>query len=124
MIYLDTHTIVRLYQGRLGKVGDAARRMIERDDVYLPPAAILELEFLHETGRLTVGAMDIVSDLCAELDARVCDAPFASIARIAVREGWTRDPFDRLIVANARLMNAPLATQDATIQKHYSRSVW
>ncbi len=42
----------------------------------------------------------------------------------SLKEGWTRDPFDRLIVANAKAANASLVTKDERILKNYSRAVW
>jgi PIN domain nuclease of toxin-antitoxin system len=36
----------------------------------------------------------------------------------ALDVGWTRDPFDRLLVAHARLRRWRLATADATILEH------
>ena len=37
---------------------------------------------------------------------------------------WTRDVFDRLIVAQAALDAAALVTTDRTIRKHYPKAVW
>lgn len=42
----------------------------------------------------------------------------------ALKESWTRDPFDRLIVANAKAAGAPLITKDERIRKHYRRAIW
>ncbi len=38
--------------------------------------------------------------------------------------GGLSDPFDRLIVANAKARNAPLVTKDERIRRHYSSAVW
>ena len=54
-----------------------------------------------------------------------CDIPFATIASAALDEKWTRDPFDRLIVANAKANGfAWLISADEAIRKHYPRTVW
>ena len=37
---------------------------------------------------------------------------------------WVRDPFDRLIVAQAIANEAPLVTKDEKIRRHYRRAVW
>jgi len=39
-----------------------------------------------------------------ETKLRLCDLPFPLIAAAALDEKWTRDPFDRLIVANAKAL--------------------
>jgi len=41
-----------------------------------------------------------------------------------MKENWGRDPFDRLIVANARAADAVLITKDQRIHMNYPRAVW
>jgi PIN domain nuclease of toxin-antitoxin system len=50
--------------------------------------------------------------------------PFERVVQAALQEKWTRDPFDRLIVAHAKAAHAPLLTVDQTITKHYERAVY
>jgi PIN domain nuclease of toxin-antitoxin system len=124
MIYLDTHVLVRLYLGEAEKLGAAARSAIEEHDLLASPAAILELELLHEIGRLKPTASRVVSALSQDLGLRICDLPFRIVVDHALKEGWVRDPFDRMIVANARASDAPLITKDERIHQHYTRAVW
>ncbi len=86
--------------------------------------AVLELELLHEIGRIEPPASKVIEVLSAEIGLRVCDLPFWVIVQHALQEKWSRDPFDRLIVANARAADATLVTKDARILRHYSRAVW
>jgi acetylornithine deacetylase/succinyl-diaminopimelate desuccinylase-like protein len=37
---------------------------------------------------------------------------------------WTRDPFDRLIVANAMADGATLITADRVILRHFDQAIW
>jgi PIN domain nuclease of toxin-antitoxin system len=47
------------------------------------------------------------------------------VARAALDEKWTRDAFDRIIVAQAKLNGlAPLISSDEEIAEHYPRTVW
>lgn len=124
MIYLDTHVLVRLYFGHTEKLGLAARRAIEKHELLASAAAVLELELLHEIGRLRPAAARVISALEQDLGLRVCDLPFRTIVHYAVGEAWSRDPFDRLIVANAKAGAAPLITIDENIHKHFPRAVW
>jgi len=124
VIYLDTHVLVRLFLGEVGTLGAAARRSIEEDDIAASAAAVLELEFLHEIGRLRPPAAKVVSALTADIGLRVCDLPFRTVVDHALKENWTRDPFDRLIVANAKAAGAPLVTKDDRIRRHYPQCVW
>ncbi len=124
MIYLDTHVLVHLYFGDAGKLGSSARRAVEKQDLLVSAVVILELELLHEIGRLRPSAATVVSDLERDLGLKVCDIPFRTIVEYAVKEAWSRDPFDRLIVANAKAGAAQLITVDENIHKHFSRAVW
>jgi PIN domain nuclease of toxin-antitoxin system len=124
VIYLDTHVLIYIAAGDVNRLGAAARKAIDRDDVLASAAAVLELEFLHEIGRLKPTASKLVSALAADLGLRVCDLPFRTVVEQAIAEGWTRDPFDRLIVANAKAAGAPLVTKDERIHDHYARALW
>jgi PIN domain nuclease of toxin-antitoxin system len=84
----------------------------------------LELEYLHEIDRLKVRAQSVMRSLQAQLGLRVCDLGFAEIVGSAVGQRWTRDPFDRLIVAHAVAAGRPLLTRDETIRRQYRRAVW
>ncbi len=124
MIYLDTHVSVWLYAGQVERIPIAAQAMIEEHDVLVSPMAILELEYLHEIERLSVGASVIVESLEASLGLRVCALPFHRIVTESMAQKWTRDPFDRIIVANAICAGSPLITKDSSILANYSNATW
>ena len=87
--------------------------------------AFLELEYLHELGRTKFPARDLLKKVEHEANLRLCDLPFATVAGAALDEKWTRDPFDRLIVANAKANGfAWLISADETMRNHYPRAVW
>lgn len=122
--YLDTHVLVRLYLGQIDKLSKLARATIERNELLVSPAAVLELEFLHEIGRLEPAALDLLGALSAEIGVRVCDLPFLRVVSEALSEKWGRDPFDRLIVAQAKVNSAPLVSKDEALRAHYKLAVW
>jgi PIN domain nuclease of toxin-antitoxin system len=123
VIMLDTHVAVALYEGRTGGLGLPAKRAIDRDLVMISPAVLLEIELLHEIGRLRVGARPVSARLDEDLSIRVAGERFADVAIEALSLGFTRDPFDRLIVAHAALMKASLITQDATLRYRYPKAM-
>ena len=88
------------------------------------PATILELELLHEIGRLKPSAQKLIAGLESDIGLRVCDLPFKTVVEHSLKEGWSRDPFDRLIVGNAQAAKAPLVTKDERILRNYSRAIW
>lgn len=120
MIMLDTHIAAALYDGRTAGLSSAALRAIDRESALLSPAVLLELELLHEIGRLRVGGAAVARELETHLSIRVAGERFADVAGEALAFAFTRDPFDRLIVAHASLLKARLVTHDAMLQRHYA----
>ena len=124
MTYLDTHAVAALYQGDLSLFSPAALRVIdEEDDLRISPMVLLELEYLHEIKRIKVPARRIVDSLAAEIGLKICNASFPDVARKALEERWTRDPFDRIIVAQARLHGARLVTKDRLLRSRYPHAL-
>jgi PIN domain nuclease of toxin-antitoxin system len=122
--YLDTHTAIRLAHGR-ARIGREAARLVQRAGMLISPVVLLEIEYMYEIGRVMLPAKDILRKLDHELGVRLCELSFADVASAALDEKWTRDPFDRVIVAQARVNGlAPLISADEQIAQHYPRTVW
>ncbi len=112
MILLDTNAVIWLDQDHR-----RARPLARAGRLYLSPATLLELQFLHEVGRLQLpdaGVDAIARDDRWALD----DPPAASWFLLAADLMWTRDPFDRLLVAHAKLRGWKLATGDDRLLEH------
>lgn len=124
MIYCDTHLIVWLYEGRLELVPAKAQQLLEQSELLISPMVTLELQYLFEIGKISVTGKSIVDDLSGRIGLATCHQSFEHVIDQSLREVWTRDPFDRIIVAQARLRNLPLLTKDKTIHKHYPRARW
>jgi PIN domain nuclease of toxin-antitoxin system len=122
--YLDTHVAVWLYEGDRTKLTIAVAKQIETDSLFVSPAVLLEIEYLHERNKLTVGGRAIISALTRDIGLSVCELAFAAVAESALGLRWTRDPFDRLIVAHAAANDAPLLTKDERIRRHYKQAIW
>jgi PIN domain nuclease of toxin-antitoxin system len=124
-IYLDTNAAIYLAGRGLDRFHREARRLIERGALRISPMVLLEMEYMHEIGRSALRSQDILRKLDLEVGVVVCDLPFADVARAALDEKWTRDPFDRIIVAQAKVSGlAPLISSDEQIAEHYPRTVW
>ncbi len=124
MIYLDTHVAVWLAAGRVDLLSEHASGLVDGEDVAISPMVTLELQYLHEIGRLALRGNDIVQGLQTQIGLRTCGLSFARVVDSACDQRWTRDPFDRLIVAHAAAAQAVLLTADADIRRHYARAEW
>ena len=124
MIYLDTHVVVWLYAGLTEKFPESARQLINEHEVMISPIVRLELQYLYEIQRVLDEAQTIVTDLAHRIGLQVCDKPFDRIVTQALTYTWTRDPFDRLIVAHAALNDDILLSKDRHILEHYPEARW
>ncbi|HEY4580237.1 MAG TPA: PIN domain-containing protein [Candidatus Acidoferrales bacterium] len=124
LVFLDTHVVCWLYEGRSELLSAAAAQAIESGDLFVSPVVDLELQFLHEIGRITKGAGPVLAALSQELGLRIGEESFVRIVAKAREFAWTRDPFDRLMVAHAALVRARLVSKDQMIRKHFPGAVW
>lgn len=123
MIMLDTHIAVAFYDGRRAGLSVRTQRLVDQAPALVSPIVLLEMEVLHEIGRLRTSAAEIAKHLKEHLDIQVAGERFADVARAALDFGFTRDPFDRLIVAHASLLKARLVTHDGLLQQHYPHAL-
>ena len=123
-IYLDTHVVVWLFSKELSKISKKALELIEESELLISPMVVLELEFLHEIGRLNYNSDTIVSSLAKTINLKVCKSSFDTVGHESVKHNWTRDPFDRVIVANASFSGSLLLSRDRKILDNYDGAVW
>ncbi len=55
---------------------------------------------------------------------KICDKSFNTIVSSSLDFSWTRDPFDRIIVANAMINQNVLVTKGQNILKNYEKAIW
>ena len=123
--YLDTQVMVWLAEANVAKLSKKALALIRTADLRISPMVLVELRYLHEIRRIVVTPQEILLKLNSEVGVEVCGHPFPIIAEVALGERWTRDPFDRLIVAHAKANgSAPLITKDEAIHAHYANARW
>ena len=117
VILLDTNALIWLEQGhpRMRSISRGARRL------YISPANLLELQFLSEAGRIRLRGVGI-ADLADHEGWILDDPPAAAWFAKTLDLRWTRDLFDRLLVAHARLRGWRLATSDAVLLEHLAET--
>ena len=111
MILLDTNAMLWVHQRHR-----RARRLEHYGgQLCVSPASLLEIQFLVEAGRIRLRSGAAVLEL-ADDERWAMDNPSAvDWFERAVDVRWTRDPFDRLLVAHAALRGWRLATGDGDL---------
>ena len=122
---MDTNVVLFLIDPNSNRLTKRASQALERHELLVSPMVALELDYLYEAGRVLASSAIILGELYNTIDLRICSIPFDRIVKIAAKESWTRDPFDRLIVSNARANGeAPLISSDSLIAAHYPNTIW
>jgi PIN domain nuclease of toxin-antitoxin system len=123
--YLDTHAAVFLHDGLLEEFSSEAKRQLEANDLLISPMVLLEFSYLLRRKKIGVDAKALFTALNTSFGVGLCPFPFASVAHGALDIDWTQDPFDRLIVAQARVNHeAKLITRDRLIRRNYIHAIW
>lgn len=122
--FLDTHAAIFLWEGRTELFGSGSRELLERAVLQVSPLVRLELGFLREVGKLKVEPDHLLGSLTADYGVTVTADPIDRLIPLAMPLSWTRDPFDRMLVATALLHEVPLITRDARIQENFAGAVW
>lgn len=125
-IYLDTHILVWLYQSKTSQLSKGVVEKLENinNQFLVSPMVILELEFLYEIGRINANAGQIFQHIKEVLELKICQKSWSDVVNLANQLKFTRDPFDRLIVANAMLNDNVLISKDNKISEFYKRCFW
>lgn len=115
---LDTHFLIWII------LGSARLTAFPWLDSYRPwgvsPISFVEIQFLAETGRLEVKNPDFTEAVLNDRRFIVDEVPLLALVRQSLEVTWTRDPFDRFIVAHSMARRVPLCTTDRAIRDHHS----
>ena len=124
LAYLDTHIVVWLYAGLTEKFTEKARKHINDSDVIISQVVRLELQYLYEIGRINVKPHRILNQLAKVINLKLSDCTLSGIITEALKIDWTRDVFDRLLIAEANTKRSFFITADKNIIKHFKLAVW
>jgi PIN domain nuclease of toxin-antitoxin system len=131
MIVLDTHALLWWIEGTgLSKQARAAidRELEDEGEIVISTMSAWEVMLLVKKGRLGL-AMDVGGwfDKIKQINC-VRFAPMDHKIAIGAADlpgDFHKDPADRMIVATARSLSAPLVTKDTQIRNYeYVRTIW
>ncbi len=124
IIFVDTHVVVWLYIGNIELFSKTVLEKIRKNELYISPVVKLELRYLYEIGKINEKPEKILKSLNKEIGLKESDDNFIEIINEAVKLDWTRDPFDRIITAQAKIRDLRLLTKDQTILSNYQFAFW
>lgn len=124
VIYLDTHVVIWLYAGETTLFSKKALNSLQNNHLLISPVVELELQYLLETKRILIPPDEVIRTLAIEIALSKCTHHFHSVITKSLEMSWTRDPFDRIITAQAAINHSHLLTKDATILSNYKEAFW
>jgi len=124
MIYLDTHVVIWLYGGMVEKLSARAKELINANATVVSPLVQLELQYLFEIKKIVTAPDKILTTLKTDIGLESKTSDLVDLITQSLVLTWTRDPFDRLITAQALLDKSVLLTKDPEIRKHVDLAVW
>ncbi len=126
-VLLDTHAFL-WWIADSGRLSAAARRVIgdEANDIVVSAASAWEIATKHRIGKLPGAealALDVAGAVSAQgfghLPITVVDAE-----RAGRLPGPHRDPFDRMLAAQARARDLVVVSADAALDAYGIRRIW
>jgi PIN domain nuclease of toxin-antitoxin system len=124
LIFLDTHAAIWLYAGRLDLFKPKVLQLINDKQLCISHIVKIEMKYLSEISRINQHPDVIIDALVDEIGLVYSNNSIERIVNRAIHFDFTRDPFDRIIVADAAINNSYLITKDKYIRKNYKYAVW
>lgn len=124
---LDTHTFLWMAT-QPDRLGAAARARIEDGEsrLLLSIASVWEMAIKKSLGKLelTSSVEELVDEQLAATDARLLQISAAHAGRVEFLPWHHRDPFDRLLVAQALQEELPILGRDADFDRYGIERIW
>lgn len=125
---LDTVTFLWMFFGEKYKLSDEARQVVERDDseLHLSIVSAWEIAIKYSKGKLKLvkNPADCLPELIHQMGLKQVAISLSHALSVSSLPHHHRDPFDRLLAAQARAENLPIITPDPIFKKYRVKVVW
>jgi PIN domain nuclease of toxin-antitoxin system len=125
-LLLDTHALLWWLAGDR-KLSTAARSAIgdEENVIYVSAASAWEISTKHRLGKLDATALiGEMSAVLAEQDLQTLDITVDHADRAGLLPGEHRDPFDRMLIAQAQAENLTLVSNETVFDAYGVSRIW
>lgn len=118
MILLDTHVLLWMLEGTRGKLGDKAYRVVRdrEGDLVASAASLYEMALKERKGGLAEGATRRIASTFESRQLPVLDiTPNHLLGILETQAEGVNDPFDLLLIAQAKVERLRLLTADSAV---------
>lgn len=120
-LLLDTHVLIAVIEERPGPLKGAMHGLLTgaEADLYASVASLWEIAIKVGLGKLTVGpALKLLPAIIERMSLRIIDINRHHVLTVVEPPPATRDPFDRLLLAQCVVENLRLVTTDSALTAH------
>ena len=126
-VLIDTHAVLWWLAGDK-QLSRTALRILERpaNRRLVSIATLWEISIKMSLGRLPAKGLNLraIADVLKEQEFVVLPIQIEHLLRLDALPGIHRDPFDRILIAQAVEEHVPLLTADSAIARHPVETVW
>ena len=125
MYLLDTHTLI-WFLADSPELSATARNTICSDtDIYISYASLWEMSIKKSLGKLRFPyTFEEMASICKEESIQLLGIDYPDLDIVEKLPFIHRDPFDRLLVAQAQSRNLTIITRDTIIPKYDITVLW
>lgn len=125
-LLLDTHTLLWWVTSDVALPNRARKEIVQSEDVMVSAASAWEMAIKFSLGRLPA-AVDLMDDFengLAKDGFRALAITAAHGLRAGLLPGPHKDPFDRMLIAQAQAENLAIVSNDKVFDRYGVRRVW
>lgn len=125
MYIIDTHALL-WYLRNSEELSEKAREIIDNEEqIFTSIASLWEIAIKHSIGKLDLDfSISQIENLCTEKDISILPIKAAHLDELKNLPDHHNDPFDRLIICQARTENLVIITRDTIIPKYPVQTLW
>ena len=121
---LDTHAILWYFQGN-ENLPKKIRTIIESKSCFYSIISFWEIAIKQKLGKLDSSfSIQELESMCTKANIQIAPITSKSIETTKFLPLIHRDPFDRLLIAQAKNLNLILITQDMFIPQYDVKTLW
>ena len=123
---LDTHVLLWWLENDPALSGKALRAISFRDnEIFISTATAWELEIKNHSGKLEISrVLDGLENKVADEGFFTLTISFSHALRAGALPGHHKDPFDRMLVAQAQAEDLSLISNDSMFDHYGVRRLW
>lgn len=120
-LLLDTHILLAMIETRTDTFAPGIRRLIEQSagDLYVSVATLWEIAIKWRLGKIRIAPdINTLPDLLHDMGIELITITARHVLATIDPEPATRDPFDRLLLAQCQIEDLRLVTLDRALVAH------